>query len=89
MKALSIHEAKTHMSKLLSKVDKGEQVVFGARGKAQYQITKLESNMADRSKAFGAWKDRMSVAADAFSSDVDQQIADLLLHELDQESRDN
>jgi antitoxin (DNA-binding transcriptional repressor) of toxin-antitoxin stability system len=79
MKTLSIHETKTHMSKLLHKVDEGDQVVFGARGQAQYQITKFQKKPVDRSKAFGAWKSKIQMAPDAFSEDTEQLITDMLI----------
>lgn len=78
MKTLSIHETKTHMSKLLHKVDEGDQVVFGARGQAQYQITKFQIKKVDRSKAFGSWKNKMWVASDAFDKDTDELVAKML-----------
>lgn len=81
MKALSIHETKTHLSRLLHDVDKGGKVVFGARGQAQYQITKVQPKKVDRSKALGAWKDRVWVAPDAFSPETDAEIAELMLEE--------
>jgi antitoxin (DNA-binding transcriptional repressor) of toxin-antitoxin stability system len=81
MKALSIHETKTHMSKLLHKVDRGDQIVFGARGQAQYQITKFQKKTTDRSKAFGAWNDKMWVAPDAFDKETDKLVAEMLTQE--------
>lgn len=78
MKTLSIHETKTHMSKLLHNVDKGNQVIFGARGQAQYQIIRFQKKKIDRSKAFGAWRDKMHVATDAFDEDTEQLIARML-----------
>lgn len=81
MKALSIHETKTHMSKLLHKVDRGERIIFGARGQAQYQITKVPQKKVDRSKAFGYWKGKAWVAPDAFSPKTDAEVARLMLQE--------
>ncbi len=69
------------MSKLLNKVDQGEQVVFGARGKAQYKITKVPEKRIDRAHAFGAWSDKVSVANDAFSKATDELVAKALLGE--------
>lgn len=62
------------MSKLLRDVIKGEKVVFGARGEAQFEIIKLQPQKVDRSKSFGAWKDKMWVAADAFDHDVEAEM---------------
>lgn len=69
------------MSKLLQDVDTGKKVVFGARGRAQYQIIKLTPKKNDRSKAFGYWKDKAWVAPDAFSEKTDAEIAKLMLQE--------
>ena len=78
MKTLSIHETKTHMSKLLHDVDKGVPIVFGARGQADYQIVRFKKKTVDRSRAFGAWKDKMWIAPDAFSSETDKLVAEML-----------
>ncbi len=79
MKTLSIHETKTHMSKLLHQVDKGDAVIFGARGQAQYQITKFQKKTVDRSKAFGALKDKIWMAPDAFCKETDELITSMLM----------
>lgn len=71
MKALSIHETKTHMSKLLRQVDQGEKVVFGARGHAQYQITQIPQKKIDRSKALGVWKGKVKIYGDIVGPDQD------------------
>jgi antitoxin (DNA-binding transcriptional repressor) of toxin-antitoxin stability system len=83
MKTLSIHETKTHMSKLLRDVDKGVPIVFGARGQADYQIVRFKKKTVDRSRAFGAWKDKMWVAPDAFSPATDKLITQMLISKED------
>lgn len=74
MKVHTIHETKTHMSKLLREVEGNGKVIFGARGKSQYQITKVKTKKVDRSKAFGALKGKVWVADDAFSPETDAAI---------------
>lgn len=70
MKSLSIHETKTHLSRLLHDVDAGQAVVFGERGKPQYQITKLPAKKTvDRSRAFGVWKGKVEIKGDIVSPD--------------------
>ena len=68
MKTLSIHETKTHMSKLLHDVDKGIPIIFGARGQANYQIVKLKRTV-DRSRAFGALKGKIIFSPDYEEAD--------------------
>lgn len=74
MKTFSIHQTKTHLSKLLETVSMGGTIIFGDRGRPQYQISKIDQKKIDRSKAFGAWKNKMRVARDAFSKETDEKL---------------
>jgi antitoxin (DNA-binding transcriptional repressor) of toxin-antitoxin stability system len=72
--ALTVHATKTNLSRLLREVDSGGKVVFGARGQATYQITKLHSPKGKSRSAYGAWKGKVWTAPDAFSPETDTLI---------------
>jgi prevent-host-death family protein len=48
MAVVNVHEAKTHLSRLLSRVEKGEEVVIARAGKPVARIVPLEGGRRDR-----------------------------------------
>ena len=50
-----MHYLKTHLSKLVTEVDKGQPIIFGSQGKPQYVITKYEAPKGKR-EGFGLLK---------------------------------
>jgi prevent-host-death family protein len=59
---VNIHEAKTHLSKLLERVAKGDQIVIGKAGKPVARLVPYES--AQRARRPGAWKGKVVIARD-------------------------
>lgn len=55
MKTFNVYDAKTHFSKLLSLVDKGEEVVIAKNGKPLYGISILKPKK--NKIKFGFWGD--------------------------------
>jgi antitoxin (DNA-binding transcriptional repressor) of toxin-antitoxin stability system len=61
---VSMHEAKTNLSKLVKRVVAGETIYIGAYGKPEAMLTMVNSNKYRaelRAKAFGCMKDRMEL----------------------------
>ena len=79
MKTVTIHEAKTHLSKYIQQAKQGQKIYIGGFGKAEVVLTAV-SNTSDQ-RDFSLLKDKISATPDAFSSKTDQQIADLILGE--------
>jgi len=46
MKAINVHEAKTHLSRLLRRVDRGDSIVISRDGKPVARLVPIESAMA-------------------------------------------
>lgn len=70
MKTMNVHEAKTHLSKLLEKVEAGEEIVIARNGKA---VAKLVPYRGKRRRP-GSMKGRIRVRAD-FDAPLPEDIA--------------
>jgi prevent-host-death family protein len=60
---VNTHEAKTHLSRLLEDVEKGEEIVICRRGKPVARLVATTEAVPPRRK-FGAWKGRVWMAPD-------------------------
>ena len=63
MKAITVHAAKTHLSKLLERVERGEEIVIARR---DTPIAKLVRITAAGSRKFGAMRGQARVDKDFF-----------------------
>lgn len=79
MKTVSIHDAKTNLSKYIASAKKGEKVYIGSFGKAEVVLTALPARHTTRQRNFGLAKGKITAQADAFSESTDKAIAALLL----------
>lgn len=71
---VNVHEAKTHFSKLLRRVQSGQTVIIAKASKPIARIVPLTEAVPSR-RAFGAFKAYIDCAPDAF--DVCDDTADL------------
>ncbi|MES1208701.1 MAG: type II toxin-antitoxin system Phd/YefM family antitoxin [Pseudomonadota bacterium] len=62
MKAVNVHEAKTQFSKLLARVEKGQEVLIARAGKPVARLVPHEPK--PRAPVFGGDRGTISVAAD-------------------------
>jgi prevent-host-death family protein len=62
MKTVNIHEAKTHLSRLVQEVAAGEEIVIANAGRPVARLVPVSGPGAAR--ALGFMKDRIVVAAD-------------------------
>lgn len=69
---VNIHEAKTHLSKLLERVESGEEVVIARAGKPVARLVRHE-RPSGRRNLHGIFKDEIWVADDI--DEVDAEIA--------------
>ncbi len=75
MKPVSIHEAKTNLSRLIARVEAGEEIVLRRRQTPVAKIVAYEAPMVDRNP--GALKGEVAMAADfdAIPPDFDDYVA--------------
>ena len=72
-KPVSVHEAKTHLSRLIERAEAGEDVVI-ARGKTPVvRLVAITAPKVDR--RFGAMKGRAKVSAEFFEPLPDDELA--------------
>jgi len=60
---INVHEAKTHLSRLLERAHRGEEIVLGKAGKPYSRLVPLEQDSGRRKP--GRWEGRF-VVEDAF-----------------------
>ncbi len=68
---VNIHEAKTHLSRLLERVEAGEEIVIARAGKPVATLAPYREDTTPRTP--GAWRGRVRIAPD-----FDELPADLL-----------
>lgn len=64
MKAVNIHEAKTHLSRLVEQAAKGEPFVIAKAGKPLVKVTPLDAPVAGRVRRLGFLSGRIAVPDD-------------------------
>ena len=80
MKTVSIHDAKTNLSKYIASAKKGEKVYIGGFGKAEVVLTKISAaeNNSDLKRSFLTAKGKVTEKSDSFSENTDQSVASLM-----------
>jgi prevent-host-death family protein len=63
MRVTNIHEAKTHLSKLIERVEGGEEVIIGRAGKPVALLTRYKAPKSVKRKP-GAWKGKVWISPD-------------------------
>jgi prevent-host-death family protein len=64
MKAVNIHEAKTHLSRLVEQAAKGEPFVIAKAGKPLVKVTPLDAPVAGQVRRLGFLSGRIEVPDD-------------------------
>ncbi|MGC8494177.1 MAG: type II toxin-antitoxin system Phd/YefM family antitoxin [Syntrophobacteraceae bacterium] len=64
MRTYNIHEAKTHLSRLVERAANGEPFVIAKAGKPMVKVVPLDDGEPIRSKRFGFLAGQISVSAD-------------------------
>jgi prevent-host-death family protein len=70
---VNIHEAKTHLSRLVERVEAGEEVVIARAGRPVARLIPYRTRTVPR--AAGLWRGRVSLSAD-FDATPEGVIAD-------------
>jgi antitoxin (DNA-binding transcriptional repressor) of toxin-antitoxin stability system len=76
MSTITVHKAKTNLSRYIEQALAGKDVVIGRNGKAEVRLVKIVAKPFKRQ--FGQGEGTAWMADDAFSSEVDKEIADLM-----------
>ncbi|HEY0392264.1 MAG TPA: type II toxin-antitoxin system prevent-host-death family antitoxin [Solirubrobacterales bacterium] len=73
---VNMHEAKTHLSKLVARVEGGEQIVITRAGKPAAKLIPIPREKPGRRK-LGGWEGKMRMPADAEWEEMDREIEQL------------
>ena len=60
-RVVNMHEAKTHLSKLVEAAERGEDVLLARAGRVVARIVALRP---DRARTLGVWKERVRLSDD-------------------------
>lgn len=75
MKTVTIHKAKTELSKLIEKACRGEEIVIARGKKPVVRLVAIEDKRGKRKP--GAWKGKISYTPDAFAPLTDRELDEL------------
>ncbi len=64
MDTVNIHQAKTHLSQLLSRVELGEEITIANRGVPVAKLVPITTNKLDRRSSMGIDRNLFQVPAD-------------------------
>lgn len=74
-KAINIHEAKTHLSRLIERVEAGEEITLARAGRPVAKLVPYARRLEPRRP--GLWKGKVRLAPDWDSPEVNAEIAAL------------
>ena len=73
--SVNMHQAKTHLSKLVERVEAGEEIVINRAGKPAAKLVPVEEKKAGKRK-LGGWEGKVWMVSDEEMKKVDQEIAE-------------
>jgi prevent-host-death family protein len=81
MKTISIHDAKTNLSKYIAAAKKGEKVYIGGFGKPEVAIVKISDKERDsfQQRLFSLGKGKLTPGPGAFADSTEQAVTTLIL----------
>jgi prevent-host-death family protein len=65
----TVHEAKTHLSKLIERAERGEEVIIARGNKPAVRLTAFEKGQRKKGRRPGAYKDELPDFPDSFFFD--------------------
>jgi prevent-host-death family protein len=77
---VNMHEAKTHLSRLVERAEAGEEIVIGRAGKPVAKLVPYQPERPAR-RGLGAWKGRVWIADD-FDDDLPTEVLEAFETEL-------
>ncbi|HSX06307.1 MAG TPA: type II toxin-antitoxin system prevent-host-death family antitoxin [Candidatus Saccharimonadia bacterium] len=81
MSTISIHDAKTNLSKYIAEAKKGQKIYIGGYGKPEVALVALtpQETRGLHKRQFTIAKGKVKAADDAFSQETEQTITSLFL----------
>jgi prevent-host-death family protein len=78
MKTVSIHDAKTNLSKYIAAAKRGEEIYIGSYGKPEVKLVVEKTKETAVYRKLGLYKGKIEVSPDAFSKETDEEIAKMM-----------
>ena len=75
METITIHKAKTELSRLIARACRGEEIVIARGKKPVVRLVAIGDKSGQRKP--GAWKGKISYTPDAFAPLTDRELNDL------------
>jgi prevent-host-death family protein len=75
MRTFNIHEAKTHLSRLVDEAENGEPFVIAKAGKPKVKVVAIDAPKPKRKRRIGFMKGRITVPDDIkapFAAEIDE-----------------
>jgi len=72
---VTIHKAKTNLSRLIERACQGEEIIISRGAKPVVRLVAIEEKREERQP--GAWKGKVSYSDDAFAPLTDREVEDL------------
>lgn len=76
LEQVNMHEAKTHLSKLVERVEAGAEIVINRAGKPAAKLVPVEDEKKPGRRTLGVWRGKVWMAPDEEMEKVDQEIAE-------------
>jgi prevent-host-death family protein len=76
---VNVHQAKTQLSKLISAVESGEEVVIARNGKPAVRLVPVAAKRPRR-ELWGGWEGKIVLPTDAEWAAMDKEIADEMVN---------
>jgi prevent-host-death family protein len=75
---VNMHEAKTHLSKLVERVEQGEEIVISRAGKPAAKLVPVETQKPKKlgPRKLGGWEGKMEMPSEAEWAKFKAEIAD-------------
>ncbi len=78
---VNVHHAKTHLSKLISAVESGEEVIIARNGKPAVKLVPVAGAATkSRREMWGAWEGKIALPTDAEWKAMDKEIEDEMVN---------
>jgi len=83
MRTINIHQAKTHLSRLVDEAVEGDSFVIAKRGKQMVRVTRIDENRAKPKRLLGAMKGLYTLPEnfEEIDRELDKEIERLFLGE--------
>lgn len=83
MRTFNIHEAKTHLSRLVDEAEKGEPFIIAKAGKPKVKVIRLDAPTEPPKRRLGGLEGMYSIAEDfdEIDKELDKEVERLMLGE--------